>query len=389
MNQIYPNWQLCIVDDASSKEHIRKILRKYSEKDDRIDVNYLKKNLGIAGATNEALNMASGEFVGFLDHDDQITSDALFEIVKLLNFDNKLDLIYSDEDKIDSSSRRIEPFFKPDWSPNLLLSMNCISHFTVIRKELIEKAGRLRSNFDGSQDYDLILRVTELTNMIGHVPKPLYNWRAVPGSAATAKEAKPYARESAKKALQETLKRRRFSGEVLDGFGGHYRVKYAIQGEPLVSIIISSKDKVYLLKKCLESIELKTSYRNYEIIIVDNNSIDEETLDYYKTLNHKILRFNESFNFSKINNFGVKQAKGEYLLFLNNDTEIIEEDWLNALLEHSQRKEVGMVGSLLLYPGKNSKGHRRPRNTPTGGNKERQGRCQNHFCYKKGSSVPG
>ena len=359
INQVYLNWELCIVDDASTRKDVKKILKSYGAKDRRIKVRYLEKNLGISGASDEALTMASGEFVGFLDHDDELTRDALFQVVKVLNQNPNLDLIYSDEDKKDLNDRRVEPFFKPDWSPDLLQSMNYISHFSVMRKSLIDKVGGFRRGFEGSQDYDLILRVTELTDKIGHVQKPLYSWRKVPGSAAASTEAKPYARESAKKALRETLSRRGLLGTVTDGFGGYYRVKYTMQGMPLVSIIIPTRDRVDLLKRCIESIESNTSYKNYEIVIVDNNSTDRATLAYLKSLKHTVMRFEEPFNFSRINNFGAKYAKGEHLLFLNNDTEVVDEHWLDAMLEHSQRPEVGMVGGLLLYPSKGNSGTRK------------------------------
>jgi GT2 family glycosyltransferase len=350
--QIYSNWELCIADDASTNEEIRKILQDYSRDFEQIKIKYLKKNLGIVGASNEAMTMAEGEFIGFIDHDDELQPNTLFEFVKLLNQNNDLDLIYSDEDKKELSGQRVEPFFKPDWSPDLLMSMNYISHFTIYRKNIIDKIGGFREGFEGSQDYDLVLRFTELTKKIAHIPMPLYNWCKVPESAASSVNAKPYARKSAKKALGEALKRRGLDGEVLEGFGGHYRVRYDIRGSPMVSIIIPTKDKVELLKRCIESIDAKTLYKNYEIIILDNDSTDPDTLSYLKNVTHRVERFNEPFNFSKINNFGAKLAKGDHLLFLNNDTEIIDGKWLESMLEHSQRPEVGAVGALLLYPGR-------------------------------------
>jgi GT2 family glycosyltransferase/SAM-dependent methyltransferase len=350
IDQIYPNWELCIVDDASTKKDVRRILEEYSARDSRVKVKYLRENRGIAGASNEALAMASGEFVGFLDHDDELTRDALFEVVKTLNEDPNLDFIYSDEDKKDPAGRRVEAYFKPDWSPDLLLSMNYIRHLSVARKNLVDRLRGFRLGFEGSQDYDLILRISESTNRIAHIPRPLYSSRKVPGSAAASKKAKPYGQEAAKKALREALNRRGLKGEVLDGFGGRFRVKYAIHGAPLVSIIIPTKDKANLLKRCIDSIESRTSYKNYEIIIVDNNSSDLDCLAYLRSLHHRVLRFDEPFNFSRINNFGVKNAKGEHLVLLNNDTEVADEGWLEAMLEHSQRPEVGMVGGLLLYP---------------------------------------
>jgi len=357
-SQIYSNWELCIVDDGSTKRQTRKILQQYVDVDNRIKIQFLDQNFGISGASNKALEMATGEFVGFLDHDDELSKDALLEVVEMLNNNRELDLIYSDEDKLDVYDRKVEPFFKPDWSPYLLLSMNYITHFTIIRRNLIEEAGRFRLGFEGSQDYDLMLRITEMTNKIGHIPKPLYSWRKVPGSAAGEKEAKPYAREPAKRALKDALDKRHVAGQVLDGYVRYYRIKYDIQGQPLVSIIIPTKDKVKLLQRCIKTIQSKTSYKNYEIIIVDNNSTENETLTYFKSLPYKIIKFNEDFNFSKINNLGATYAKGEYLLFLNNDTEIIEEDWLGSMLEYAQQPNLGMVGALLLYPGQNSKGHR-------------------------------
>lgn len=350
--QIYPNWELCLVDDGSTKPDVKAVLEEYRRIDDRIKVEFLEKNGGIAEATNRALAMATGEFVGFLDHDDELTLDALFEVVKLLNQNSELDIIYSDEDKIDQNGRRCDPFFKPDWSPDLLLSTNYICHFLVIRKSLIEKVGRLRRGFDGAQDYDLLLRVTEHTNRIAHIPKVLYSWRKVPGSAALSFEYKNYAHEAGQRALEEALQRRGIEGTVQSISAGRYAVRYKIRGTPLVSIIIPTKDQVQLLRKCVESIKEKTRYRNYELVIIDNNTSDPEALRYLEKLAHKhcVLKFPEAFNWSKINNFGAANCEGEYLLFLNNDVEVKEPGWLTAMLEHAQRPEVGAVGAKLLHP---------------------------------------
>jgi GT2 family glycosyltransferase len=351
IRQFYPNWELCIADDASTRKHVKRILETYLRKNARIKVVCLEKNSGIAAASNAAILLANGEFVGFLDHDDELTPDALYEVVKVLNEQPDVDYIYTDEDKKDLKGHRVDPFFKPDWSPDLLLSMDYVTHFSVVRRSLLHSMGGFRLGFDGSQDYDLLLRVTERTNRIAHIAKPVYNWCKVPGSAAASVGAKPYARESAKKALREALNRRGLKGEVLDSFfGNHYRIRYTIEGSPLVSIIISTKDRVDLLKCCIESIESRTSYKNYEIVIIDNNSAEPNSLAYLDSLSHKVVRFNESFNFSRINNLGAKHAKGEHLLFLNNDVEVIDGNWLDAMLEHSQRPEVGIVGGLLLYP---------------------------------------
>jgi len=349
-NQVYRHWELCVVDDASTRTNVKQILESYAIRDRRIRVTYLAENRGISGASNEALGMADGDFVGCLDHDDELTRDALFETAKVLNENPNLDFIYSDHDKKDLNGRRVDPFFKPDWSPDLLLSMNYVAHFSVTRKSILDHIGGFRLGFEGSQDYDLILRVAESTDRIAHVPKPLYSWRKVSSSAATSMKAKPYAGEAAKKALREALARRGLSATVIDSPVGRYRVKYAIRGAPLVSIVIPTRDRVDLLKRCIESIESHTSYREYEIIIVDNNSADPVTLAYLESSKHTTVKFDGPFNFSKINNLGARHAKGDHLLFLNNDIEVIGEDWLEAMLEHSQRPEVGMVGALLLYP---------------------------------------
>ncbi len=349
VKQVYCEWELCIAD-ASTKQEIRKILTEYSQNYGQIRIKYLKKNLGIAGASNQAMSMTKGEFIGFIGHDDELQPNTLFEFVKLLNRNSDLDLIYSDEDQKDLNGQRIEPFFKPDWSPDLLMSMNYISQFTIFRKTLVDKIGGFREGFEGSQDYDLVLRFTELTNKIAHIPKPLYNCQKLQGSATGFLHAKSYARTSAKKALREALNRRGLDGEVSEGFGGHYRVRYYVHGSPMVSIIIPTKDKVELLKRCIESIETRTLYKNYEIIILDNDSTDPDTISYLKSIPYKVENFNDPFNYSKINNLGARLAKGQYLLFLNNDTEIVDGNWLESMLEHSQRPEVGAVGALLLYP---------------------------------------
>jgi GT2 family glycosyltransferase len=350
-NQIYSNWELCIVDDASTTPP-RRVLEEAAESDNRVKLKFLHEKLGISGASNQALRMTEGEFVGFLDHDDELSNDALFHVVRLLNQNRKLDVIYSDEDKTSRTGRKVEPFFKPDWSPDLLLSMNYLSHFTVIRKHMISKAGGFRRGFEGSQDYDLVLRVTELTGRIEHIQRPLYHWRKTAASTASFANAKPYARQSTIKSLNEALGRREIKGKAVDGFA-YYRVKYDIRGTPLVSIIIPTRNNVQLLQRCVESIEAKTTYENYEIIIVDNGSTDAYTLSYLKRTHHQVVNFNQPFNFSKINNYTARHVNGRHLLFLNDDTEVVNGDWLQALLEHSQRPEVGIVGGLLLYPGRN------------------------------------
>jgi GT2 family glycosyltransferase len=353
-SQVYRNWELCAVDDASTMEEVRKVLAEHARRDPRIVVKYLDEHLSFSGAYNQALKMASGEFVGFLDHDDELTKDALFEVVKVLNDHPDEDLIYSDEDKMDLKGRRIEPFFKPDWSPDLFLSVNYLAHFCVIRRSLLDEIGGFREGFEGSQDYDLILRATEQTKRIFHIPKPLYNWRKVPGSAAISILSKPYAIPAAKLAILDALRRRGVQGDVDDGvFPGLYRVRYRI-GSPLVTIIIPTKNQCELLRRCLTSIESKSTYRNYEIIVVDHESDTPEAIDYLsriKTLpGYTVVKFHGLFNYSRIINLAAKYAKGDHLLLLNNDTEVVTEDWIEAMLEHSQRESVAIVGAKLIFP---------------------------------------
>ncbi len=352
--QTYTRWELCICDDASTESFIRPLLEKYAMEDRRIRLTFRSKNGGIVKASNDALGLAQGAYVGLLDNDDELTPDALYEVVKVLQ-ETKYDLIYSDEDKIDLSDSRCEPFFKPDWSPDLLLSCNYVSHFGVYRRKILNEIKGFREGFDGSQDYDLVLRFTEKTNNIRHIPKILYHWRKIPGSTAENIQYKPYAMDSAKKALQDALKRRSIDGQVEDGIWlGSYRVKREIKNEPLVSIIIPFKDKKDVLETCLTSIFQKTTYKNYEIILVDNQSELFETAEYLKTVESDpritILPYNKPFNYAAINNFAVQHAKGEILILLNNDTEVITPEWIEAMLEQAQRSEVGAVGAKLLYP---------------------------------------
>ncbi|MCH7998682.1 MAG: glycosyltransferase [Chloroflexi bacterium] len=348
--QLYDNWEFCIADDASSKPEVKTLLQEY-QGDKRIKIAYLKKNHGISGASNAALAMATGEYVGFLDHDDELKPDALYEMVKLLNDQPDLDFIYSDEDKRSLEGRLVQPFFKPDWSPDLLLSTNYVPHFAVYRKRIVDDVGGLRSKCDFSQDYDLVLRVTERTNRIGHVALPLYAWRMVPGSAASDLEAKPKSIDAAKRALADAMKRRGIKADILEGNAKTtYRVRYRIQGQPLVSIVIPTRDRVDLLSQCIASIEKKTSYPNYEIVIVDNDSTDERTIDYLKKSRHRCLAFPGAFHFASMMNFAIRATAGEHVILLNNDTEIITDEWIEAMLEHSQRPVVAAVGARLFYP---------------------------------------
>lgn len=356
INQVYENWELCIAD-ASTKKDVKKCLETFAKKDARIKIKFLSENKGISGNSNEALSLATGEYIGLLDHDDELSPNALYEVVKYFQNNRAADMIYSDEDKIDINGNRTDPFFKPDWSQDMFLSHMYTCHFGVYRKKIIDEIRGFREGYDGSQDYDLVLRFIEKTNSIYHIPKILYHWRTSTGSTAGSLDSKKYAFTAAKKAINDFLRRNNIQGEVGDGFWlGSYHVKRKLLKTPLISIIIPTKDNVKILKRCIDSILKNTSYPNYEIVIVNNNSTDEKTYDYFKELKRtsriKILEYKKDFNFSAINNFAVKSAAGEIILFLNNDTEVILKEWLSAMLEHAQRSEVGAVGCKLLYPDK-------------------------------------
>lgn len=354
LNQTYSNWELCIADGGSTKKTTKSTLKQFAENDTRIKVRFLDKNLGISGNSNEALALATGEFIALLDHDDELAPFAFYEVIKLLNLHQEIDFIYSDEDKLDINGERCDAFFKPDWSLDLLHSCMYTCHLSVYRKSIIEKIGGFRLGYEGSQDYDLALRFIEYTSpdKIAHIPKILYHWRKVPGSIASNPIAKNCVNiVSGKKALADLLERQKIDGMVEDGkWLSSYRLRRSIIGCPKVSIIIPTRDHVELLKKCIDSIKNLSTYKNYEIIIVNNNSEKQETIEYIKSLDCLRIDYNDEFNFSKINNLAVRKASGEYLIFLNNDVEIITGDWIESLLENAQRKEVGAVGCKLLYP---------------------------------------
>jgi len=355
LNQVYDNWELCIADGCSTKPNIKKVLGEYAERDNRIIVEFLSENKGIAGNSNEALVLASGEFIGFLDHDDELAPDALYEVAKALNEKTDIDFIYTDEDKISRTGRRIDPHFKPDWSSDALYSSNYLTHFSVIRKTIIDKVGGFREGYDGSQDYDLFLRVAEITSNIAHVPMVLYHWRITPQSAASTSNAKPYAYVAAKKAIKDSLKRRNIKAMVDYGITtGYHRVQYKLLGNPQVSIIIATRDNERALRRCVQSVLDKTQYDNYRILIVDNQSREPQMLKFYEEIvsskKVRIAKLNGSFNYSRINNYGVSLVDSEYIIFLDDLTEIISQTWLTAMLEHVQREDVGIVGTLLYYP---------------------------------------
>jgi GT2 family glycosyltransferase len=351
-HQVYTNWELCITDDGSTNPEVRRVLGSYDGIDQRIRVTYSDRNQGIAAASNTAIAMASGEFVGFLDHDDELKPNALFEVVRLLNQRRDLDYIYSDEDKVELTGQLTSAFFKPDWSPDLLMSVNYVTHLSVYRRELLSGAGGLRSEYDGSQDYDLALRMTEMTQRIGHVPLPLYSWRKVPGSAAASLDFKSYAYAAGRRALADAVARRGHRGEVEQAMvEGRYRVRYELAGNPRVVIIIPTRDRLDLLEDCVESIHRASTYPNYEIMVVDNDSREPETLRYLAAFDGRVLRYPHPFNYARMMNVATREATdADFYLFLNNDTEVIAPDWIEAMVEHGQRPEVAAVGGRLLYP---------------------------------------
>ncbi|MFB3916102.1 MAG: glycosyltransferase [Terriglobales bacterium] len=350
--QLYENWELCLCDDASTAQHIRPYLEQRAAEDPRIKVHFSERNEGISGASNRALELAQGEFVGLLDHDDELSPDALYHVLGLLQLHPEADIIYSDEDKLEPDGRRSDPFFKPDWSPEYLLACMYTCHFGVYRKQVLDEIGGFRHGFEGSQDYDLMLRATERTQRVFHIPKVLYHWRKWEGSTAAAASAKSFSSEAGRRALVEHMQRRGIQAEVICDRANRYRVQPAIIGEPLVSIIIPTKDRIGLLSRCIRSIEERTSYPNYEIVVIDNNSNEPSTIKYLAELRHRVVPLREAFNFSRINNFGVRHANGNYLLFLNNDVSVISPGWLTAMLEYCQFPEIGAVGAKLYYPNR-------------------------------------
>ena len=359
INQTYDNWELCISDDASTDPKIKKCLEAYEKKEPRIKVVFRKENGHISLATNSALEIATGEFIALLDNDDELPPHALFEVVKVLNERPELDVIYSDEDKIDAEGNRFDPHFKADWSPDTLMGNNYISHLSVYRSSIVKSLGGFRKGYEGSQDYDLVLRVTEQIpeDHIYHIDKVLYHWRTIPGSTASSGEAKSYIYDSGVKALTDTLNRRGIKGTVRPGLiSGFYEVTYEVLQEELVSVIIPTKNGYDDLKLCVDSIIEKTSYPNYEIIIADNGSTDpkmqELFAEYKKQLNERFIveLIDIPFNYCRINNLAAEKASGKYLLFLNNDTEVIEPNWMTTMVSYAQFDRIGCVGAKLYYP---------------------------------------
>lgn len=357
IGQTYENWELCLADGSPEKNEK---LKEIYIKDNRIKYKYIGKNKGIAGNTNEALSLTTGQYIALLDHDDLLPKFSLYEVVKCINKNPDVEFIYTDEDKFEKTDgKRYDPYFKCDFAPDTLRANNYICHFSIFKKELMDKLGGFRSKYDGAQDYDILLRMSEIANKIVHIPKILYHWRV--HSLSTAKSggtAKPYAYESGIKAIQDHIDRLGLEGSVEHGKTlGTYKINYKVLGMPKVSIIIPNKDYIATLKVCLKSISKLTTYKNYEIIIVENNSEEKETFDYYKKIdgknNIKVIYYKEKeFNYSKIINFGVENSTGDYIVQLNNDTELITPNWLEEMLGFAQREDVGAVGVELFYPDK-------------------------------------
>jgi O-antigen biosynthesis protein len=355
--QVYENWQLCIVDDASPDPRVMEVLREYAATDPRIEVCRRATNGHISEASNTALHMARGEFVALLDHDDELRPHALLEVAEALLARPDVSLVYSDEDKIDAHGRRFDPYFKPDWDPDLLRSQNYVCHLTVLRTSLVRDVGGFRRGFEGSQDHDLVLRCSERlsSTQIHHIARILYHWRAIPGSTALSRDAKDYAAEAGLRAVDDHL-RRLGSMALAEALShGHYRVRWPLPNPvPKVSVIVPTRDQIELLRSCVESVLSRTTYPSFEVVVVDNRSSDPAALAYLESLSRRnrvrVLRYDHPFNYSALNNWAVSQCDGDIVCLLNNDIEVITPDWLEEMVGHACREEIGAVGAMLYYP---------------------------------------
>jgi GT2 family glycosyltransferase len=357
--QIYPHWELCIADDASTQPHVKAVLQELAAADSRIKVVFRETNGHISEASNSALALATGEYVALLDHDDLLPPHALYMVARYINQHPQGRMFYSDEDKLTTEGKRTTPYFKCDWNPQMFLTQNMFSHLGVFETKLVREAGGFRKGFEGSQDYDLALRCVELAgdDSVIHIPHVLYHWRIVPGSTAGSGSEKPYALIAAIRALEDHLKRANISATVEHPIEtlGVLRVRYTLPSpQPKVSIIIPTRDGLDLLKQCLDSIFARTLYQNFEIIIVDNGSVKPETLRYFDEVsqrpNVRVLRDESPFNFSALNNHAARVATGEFLCLLNNDIEVISPDWLNEMVSLANLPRAGAVGACLWYP---------------------------------------
>ena len=353
--QSYGNWELCIANGSPDDKKVRAVLEEYAGRDLRIRVKNLE-NQGIAGNSNAALAMAKGDYVGFLDHDDLLAPNALYEAAAYLEKYPQTDMLYTDEDKVtEDLSVHFQPHLKPDFNLDLLRSNNYICHFLIVKRTLALRAGEFRQEYEGAQDYDFVLRCADQACRIGHVPEILYHWRTSRSSTADNPASKMYAYDAGKRAIEAHLQRRGEKGEVsLKKDLGFYRVVYPVKKQERISVVIPSKDQWETLKACLDSIREKTTYPDYEIIVVENNSREPETFEYYKTIdgrdNIRVITWDKPFNYSAINNFGIRHASGQYVICLNNDIQVITGGWMEELLGVCQREEVGVVGAKLYYP---------------------------------------
>lgn len=355
--QTYENWELCLADASDeAHEYVGVVCREYAERCPKIRYQKLKENKGISDNTNAAIEMASGDYISLLDHDDLLQRGALYHNMIAIT-EQQADFIYTDELTFSKSPfKSLVTHYKPDFAIDNLRANNYICHFTSFKRSLLDEAGWFSNECDGSQDYDIILRLTEKAKRIVHIPKVLYFWRSHPGSVASDISVKPYCLESAKRALNHHLKRVGLKGEAIDAPNvvSIYRIRYQLQEKPFVSIVIPNKNHLKELKTCIDSILQKTTYSNYEILIVENGSTEQDIFDYYQQLQQKdfirILTWKQAFNYAAINNFAVEQAAGSYLLFLNNDVEIISENWIEEMLMFAQRSDVGAVGAKLYFP---------------------------------------
>ncbi|MEG0630779.1 MAG: glycosyltransferase family 2 protein [Christensenellaceae bacterium] len=351
--QTYKNWELCLADGSTTAQNLGEIAASYA--DSRIVYQRLLNNEGISGNSNAAILLSTGDYIALLDHDDTLMPQALYRNVELLNLSQDYEFIYSDEDKItENGKRRFDPFFKPDFSPDMLYAFNYITHFVVMKKSLLEKVGYFNAEFNGAQDYDLFLRATEQAKKIGHISDVLYNWRVSDTSTAFSSDTKEYTVLAGKAAIEASLKRRGLLAHVKNGALPNYYTTYYDAPDDLVSILIPNKDEPATLKKCIDSILQKTTYPNYEIVIIENNSTRKEVFAYYTKLKQnpkiRVVEWNHPFNYASLNNFAATQAKGNLLLFLNNDVSVISPDWLEQMAMHAVRKEIGAVGAKLYYP---------------------------------------
>lgn len=356
-SQTYSNWEVCIADGSPKGEGIERVLKRYAAGDIRIRYVILGENKGISGNTNAAVDMAAGDFIVLSDHDDTLAPDALFECVKAINRDPEFDVLYSDEDKLDMDGGALfDPHFKPDLNMDLLRSVNYICHLFVVNREMLEAVGHFREEFDGAQDYDFIFRCVETARKVCHIPKVLYHWRCHQDSTASNPESKMYAFDAGARAILSHYERVGIKAlKVEKGIDyGIYHTTFAIGGAPLVSVVIPNKDHHLDLDLCMKSLLDRATYKNLEFIIIENNSTQQATFDYYKKIqedyeNIHVVTWEREFNYSAINNYGAQFAKGEYLLFLNNDTEIIEPSCIEEMIGYCQREDVGIVGARLLY----------------------------------------